>query len=118
MTEKRFKVDSMIKSFHIGEIADLETMQELIKEYGSSVKIELFITDNGKQMTYEEVETLLNELNNENKELQSFKQNVFDVIDNHIKECKERYLPFARQGKFFNQTARIVLEKLKKELSE
>lgn len=69
MTEKRFKVQNMLKSFIIGDDTDLETLQELLEEYGSTTKIELFITDNNKKMTYGEVETLLNNLTDENKQL-------------------------------------------------
>lgn len=61
MTEKRFKVHSMIKGMEIGEIMDLELCEELIKKYGSSSDIDLLIEDNGKNMTYQEVVDLLNE---------------------------------------------------------
>ena len=61
MTEKRFKVHSMIQGMDIGETMDLEVCEELIKKYGSSSGIELFITNNGNNMTYQEVVDLLNE---------------------------------------------------------
>ena len=61
MTEKRFKVHSMIQGMEIGETMDLELCEELIKKYGSSVDIDLLIEDNGKNMTYQEVVDLLNE---------------------------------------------------------
>ena len=62
MTEtKRFKVHSMIQGMNIGETMDLEVCEELIKKYGSSSDIELFITNNGNNMTYQEVVDLLNE---------------------------------------------------------
>ena len=62
MTEtKRFKVHSMIQGMDIGETMDLEVCEELIKKYGSSSDIELFITNNGNNMTYQEVVDLLNE---------------------------------------------------------
>ena len=61
MTEKRFKVHSMIQGMDIGETMDLEVCEELIKKYGSSSDIELLITNNGKDMTYQEVVDLLNE---------------------------------------------------------
>ena len=61
MTEKRFKVHSMIQGMEIGETMDLELCEELIKKYGSSSDIDLLIEDNGKNMTYQEVVDLLNE---------------------------------------------------------
>ena len=61
MTEKRFKVHSMIKGMEIGETIDLELCEELIKKYGSSSDIDLLIQDNGNDMTYQEVVDLLNE---------------------------------------------------------
>ena len=92
---KRFKVHNMLKGFKIGEITDLEVMQELIEEYGSSAKIELHITDNGRNMTYEEVENLLNELNEENEQLKQqladdFNQsNCITVQKSKIKELEK-----------------------------
>ena len=69
MTEKRFEVHSMIACMDIGETIDLEVCKNLIEKYGSSADIDLLITDNGKNMTYQEVCDLLNNLNDENKEL-------------------------------------------------
>ena len=73
MTEKRFKVHSMIQGMEIGEIMDLEVCEELIKKYGSLSDIHLLIEDNGNDMTYQEVVDLLNEneqLKQENKKFQ------------------------------------------------
>ena len=61
MTEKRFKVHSMIQGMEIGETIDLELCEELIKKYGSSSDINLLIQDKGNDMTYQEVVDLLNE---------------------------------------------------------
>ena len=61
MTEKRFKVHSMIQDMEVGEIIDLELCENLIKKYGSLSDIHLFIEDNGNDMTYQEVVNLLNE---------------------------------------------------------
>lgn len=61
MTEKRFKVHSMIQGAKIGETIDLELCEELIKKYGSLSDIHMLIEDNGKDMTYQEVVDLLNE---------------------------------------------------------
>lgn len=61
MTEKRFKIHTMIQGMDIGETIDLELCEELIKKYGSSSDIDLLIEDNGKNMTYQEVVDLLNE---------------------------------------------------------
>ena len=69
MTEKRFKIHTMIQGMDIGETMDLEVCEELIKKYGSSSDIDLLITDNGKDMTYQEVVDLLNENEQLKKEL-------------------------------------------------
>ena len=61
MTEKRFKVHSMIQGAKIGETIDLELCEELIKKYGSLSDIHVLIEDNGNDMTYQEVVDLLNE---------------------------------------------------------
>ena len=61
MTEKRFKVHSMIQGAKIGETIDLELCEELIKKYGSLSDIHVLIEDNGNDMTYQEVVNLLNE---------------------------------------------------------
>ena len=61
MTEKRFKVHSMIQGMEVGEIMDLEVCEELIKKYGSLSDIHVLIEDNGNDMTYQEVVDLLNE---------------------------------------------------------
>mgnify|MGYP003437384611 CR=1 FL=1 len=61
MTEKRFKVHSMIQGTKIGETIDLELCEELIKKYGSLSDIDLLIEDNGNNMTYQEAVDLLNE---------------------------------------------------------
>lgn len=69
MTEKRFKIHTMIQGMEIGETMDLEVCEELIKKYGSSSDIDLLIEDNGKNMTYQEVVDLLNENEQLKKEL-------------------------------------------------
>ena len=61
MTEKRFKIHSMIQGMEVGEIMDLEVCEELIKKYGSLSDIHVLIEDNGNDMTYQEVVNLLNE---------------------------------------------------------
>lgn len=86
MTKKRFKVQNMLKDFIIGEDTDLETLQELVEEYGSTAKIELFITDNGKKMTYEKVETLLNHFYDENWQLKQEK----DILSNELSIAQEQ----------------------------
>ena len=73
MTEKRFKIHSMIQGMDIGETMDLEVCEELIKKYGSLSDIHVLIEDNGNDMTYQEVVNLLNEnekLQQEIKKLQ------------------------------------------------
>lgn len=77
MTEKRFKVHSMIQGMEIGETMDLELCEELIKKYGSSSDIDLLIEDNGKNMTYQEVVDLLNE----NEQLKQHNAELINKID-------------------------------------
>ena len=77
MTEKRFKIHSMIQGMDIGETMDLEVCEELIKKYGSSSDIDLLITNNGKDMTYQEVVDLLNE----NEELKQYNDELINKID-------------------------------------
>ena len=77
MTEKRFKIHSMIQGMDIGETMDLEVCEELIKKYGSSSDIDLLITNNGNDMTYQEVVDLLNE----NEELKQYNAELINKID-------------------------------------
>ena len=77
MTEKRFKIHSMIQGMDIGETMDLEVCEELIKKYGSSSDIDLLIEDNGKNMTYQEVVDLLNE----NEQLKQHNIELINKID-------------------------------------
>jgi len=44
--------------------------------------------DDEKELSHDEVVDLLNELNDENKEFHDFKQKVFDIIDEKIKELE------------------------------
>ena len=77
MTEKRFKVHSMIQDMEVGEIMDLELCEELIKKYGSLSDIHLLIEDNGNDMTYQEVVNLLNE----NEQLKQHNTELINKID-------------------------------------
>ena len=77
MTEKRFKVHSMIQDMEVGEIIDLELCENLIKKYGSLSDIHLFIEDNGNDMTYQEVVDLLNE----NEQLKQHNTELINKID-------------------------------------
>ena len=78
MTEnKRFKIHSMIQGMEIGETMDLELCEELIKKYGSSSDIDLLITNNGNDMTYQEVVDLLNE----NEQLKQHNTELIKKID-------------------------------------
>ena len=77
MTEKRFKVHSMIQGMEVGEIMDLEVCEELIKKYGSLSDIHVLIEDNGNDMTYQEVVNLLNE----NEELKQYNTELINKID-------------------------------------
>ena len=77
MTEKRFKVHSMIQDMEVGEIMDLELCEELIKKYGSLSDIHVLIEDNGNDMTYQEVVNLLNE----NEQLKQHNVELINKID-------------------------------------
>ena len=77
MTEKRFKVHSMIQGMDIGETMDLEVCEELIKKYGSLSDIHVLIEDNGNDMTYQEVVNLLNE----NEQLKQHNTELINKID-------------------------------------
>ena len=77
MTEKRFKVHSMIQGMEIGETMDLELCEELIKKYGSLSDIHVLIEDNGNDMTYQEVVDLLNE----NEQLKQHNTELINKID-------------------------------------
>ena len=77
MTEKRFKVHSMIQDMEVGEIIDLELCEDLIKKYGSLSDIHLLIEDNGNDMTYQEVVDLLNE----NEQLKQHNTELIKKID-------------------------------------
>ena len=67
----------MIQGMDIGETMDLEVCEELIKKYGSSSDIDLLITNNGNDMTYQEVVDLLNE----NEELKQHNTELIKKID-------------------------------------
>ena len=77
MTEKRFKVHSMIQDMEVGEIIDLELCEDLIKKYGSLSDIHVLIEDSGNDMTYQEVVDLLNE----NEELKQYNTELINKID-------------------------------------
>ena len=77
MTEKRFKVHSMIQDMEVGEIIDLELCEDLIKKYGSLSDIHVLIEDNGNDMTYQEVVDLLNE----NEQLKQHNTELIKKID-------------------------------------
>ena len=83
MTEKRFKVHSMIQDMEVGEIMDLELCEELIKKYGSLSDIHVLIEDNGNDMTYQEVVNLLNE----NEQLKKRNEYLKKRCDEYWKEA-------------------------------
>ena len=83
------------------------------------------ITDNFEMNTFDDVETvteLLNKFSEENKELKTFKDKVFEVIDNHILEETDLRKECIENGSHY--TANIcrniidTLKLIKKELSE
>ena len=116
MTDKQFKIHSIIQGMDIGETMDLEVCEELIKKYGSSSDIDLLITNNGNDMTYQEVVDLLNE----NEQLKQFKEKVFTCIDKEIARNEEAIEWGKETGVdsnsigYYNQ----MLNRLKKELLE
>ena len=122
----RFTVHNIIKGFDVGHCCDLETLEELIEEYGSSEKIELEIRNDDKCMTYEECCNLLNEQDEKIKELKQFKDKVFALIDARIEIYKHK--PFMAPASapmsvnFDEDVDRLVrlseLQELKKELKE
>ena len=83
MTEKRFKVHSMIQDMEVGEIMDLELCEELIKKYGSLSDIHVLIEDNGNDMTYQEVVNLLNE----NEQLKQQNEFLKKRCDEYLEEA-------------------------------
>ena len=85
---KRFEVHSMIQGMNIGETMDLECCKELIEKYGSSIDIDLLITDNGKDMTYRQVCDLLNE-NEELKGDVEYWKNRFKEEEWHYEHIDE-----------------------------
>ncbi len=92
MNKKRFKVHSMIQGMDIGETMDLELCEELIKKYGSSSDIDLLITNNGKNMTYQEVVDLLNENEELKKQIKDLYKFVKYDVDNEIDVYPESIL--------------------------
>ena len=148
MTDKQFKIHSIIQGMDIGETMDLEVCEELIKKYGSSSDIDLLITNNGNDMTYQEVVDLLNEneqlkrsvqywydehkriVNNyvdkikevekENEQLKQFKEKVFTCIDKEIARNEEAIEWGKETGVDSNSIGYYnqMLNRLKKELSE
>ena len=92
ITEKRFKIHTMIQGMDIGETMDLEVCEELIKKYGSSSDIDLLIEDNGKDMTYQEVVDLLNENEELKKQIKDLYKFVKYAVDNEIDVYPESIL--------------------------
>ena len=83
------------------------------------------ITDNFEMNTFDDVETvteLLNKFSEENKELKTFKDKVFEVIDNHILEETDLRKECIENGSHYtaNISRNIIdtLKLIKKELSE
>ena len=124
MTEKRFKVHSMIRGMNIGETMDLELCEELIKKYGSSSDIDLLITNNGNNMTYQEVADLLNE----NEQLKSANEDMKRLINNislhrdefhrGARENANRVGKLKRENKELKEEHERVIDLLNKKLHE
>ena len=83
------------------------------------------IIDNFEMNTFDDVETvteLLNKFSEENKELKTFKDKVFEVIDNHILEETDLRKECIENGSHYNANiCRNIIDTLKlikKELSE
>lgn len=88
-------------------------------------KCDTKIRDNGEEMTQAEVRDMLNKLHDENEQLKSFKQRVFDLIDKtieeetqiaeNIEEVTQETRPYC---KAVNRLTIKTLENLKWELQE
>lgn len=124
MTEKRFKVHSMIRGMNIGETMDLELCEELIKKYGSSSDIDLLITNNGNNMTYQEVADLLNEneqLKSENEDMKRLINNISlqrDEFHRGARENANRVGKLKRENKELKEEHERVIDLLNKKLHE
>ena len=81
MTGKRFTVHNIIKGFDIGHSCDLDTLYELLNEYGASENIQTEIRDNNKCMTYAEVVNQLNNFNNENIKLEEENKELKEKLE-------------------------------------
>ena len=124
MTEKRFKVHSMIRGMNIGETMDLELCEELIKKYGSSSDIDLLITNNGNNMTYQEVADLLNEneqLKSENEDMKRLINKISlqrDELHRGARENANRVGKLKRENKELKEEHERVIDLLNKKLHE
>ena len=75
------------------------------------------ITDNFEMNTFDDVETvteLLNKFSEENKELKTFKDKVFEVIDKYILEETDLRIECIENGSHYNANiSRNIIDTLK-----
>ena len=119
-TEKRFKVHSMIQGMDIGETMDLEVCEELIKKYGSSSDIDLLITNNGKDMTYQEVVDLLNEneqLKQSYKEFEDECQSTFNAMNRTQDDLYRKNFKLKEENEQLKQFKEKVFTLIDKEIA-
>lgn len=120
MTEKQFKIHSMIQGMDIGETMDLEVCEELIKKYGSSSDIDLLITNNGKDMTYQEVVDLLNEneqLKQSYKEFEDECQSTFNAMNRTQDDLYRKNFKLKEENEQLKQFKEKVFTLIDKEIA-
>ena len=119
-TEKQFKIHSMIQGMDIGETMDLEVCEELIKKYGSSSDIDLLITNNGKDMTYQEVVDLLNEneqLKQSYKEFEDECQSTFNAMNRTQDDLYRKNFKLKEENEKLKQFKEKVFTLIDKEIA-
>ena len=120
MIEKQFKIHSMIQGMDIGETMDLEVCEELIKKYGSSSDIDLLITNNGKDMTYQEVVDLLNEneqLKQSYKEFEDECQSTFNAMNRTQDDLYRKNFKLKEENEQLKQFKEKVFTCIDKEIA-
>ena len=110
----------MIQGMDIGETMDLEVCEELIKKYGSSSDIDLLITNNGKDMTYQEVVDLLNEneqLKQSYKEFEDECQSTFNAMNRTQDDLYRKNFKLKEENEKLKQFKEKVFTLIDKEIA-
>ena len=110
----------MIQGMDIGETMDLEVCEELIKKYGSSSDIDLLITNNGKDMTYQEVVDLLNEneqLKQSYKEFEDECQSTFNAMNRTQDDLYRKNFKLKEENEQLKQFKEKVFTLIDKEIA-